>query len=306
MATYPIKILKDESNEPFVPLTSMDCIKDTDGKTLEQRLAEKLGPANLLGGNNITIRTEGYDCYIDVDLPAQINVINNLTANQAGEGVLDAYQGRVLSEKIPILVNSLDSSDATKALSANQGRVLKNIKPGLVNENGGHGEIFNTYDGEYKNIAGNYAHAHGIFTKATGDASTAEGDGCTASGYAAHACGEYSEANGRNSFAIGKNTKANGDGSMVIGTNVNTYIPNSLISGQYGELTVINNPNTYFAVCNGTNDSNFNIGLEFKGTSGNGELYVEGKKLWALEDIPGYSTTGNKTLKCINGNFEWQ
>lgn len=133
MANYPIKMLKDEENIPFVPLTSTECIKDSNNRTLEDRLQEKLGPANLHGGENISVRTENYDCYIDLDLPSNLNIINNLTTNQAGEGALDAYQGKVLKDSIPGLVNSLNSDDATKALSANQGKILNDKVNNRVN-----------------------------------------------------------------------------------------------------------------------------------------------------------------------------
>ena len=128
MANYSIKLLKDEDNIPFVPLTSTECIKDSNNRTLEERLQEKLGPANLHGGENVTVRTENYDCYIDVGLPPGQSLINNLTTNQPGEGSLDAYQGKVLKDSIPGLVNALDSTDATKALSANQGKLLNDNK----------------------------------------------------------------------------------------------------------------------------------------------------------------------------------
>lgn len=133
MATYPIKILKDENNVAFVPLTSTEGIQDPEGKTLEERLSIKLGPDNLHGGENISVRTENYDCYIDLDLPASLNVINNLTTSTAGNGALDAYQGKLLNDKIPGLLNSLTSNDATKALTASMGKQLNDTK---VNKNG--------------------------------------------------------------------------------------------------------------------------------------------------------------------------
>lgn len=36
MATYPIKMLKDENNNPFVPLVSTECVKDPGGQSLDQ------------------------------------------------------------------------------------------------------------------------------------------------------------------------------------------------------------------------------------------------------------------------------
>lgn len=124
MATYPIKMLKDEENQPFVPLVSTDCIRDENNQTLQQILDKKLSPTNLLSGEYVSITTEGNNCYINVDLPASLNVINNLTTTSAGQGALDAYQGKVLKDSIPQVVNDLSSTSTTSALSANQGYVL--------------------------------------------------------------------------------------------------------------------------------------------------------------------------------------
>ena len=124
MATYPIKMLKDEENKPFVPLVSTDCIRDENNQTLQQVLDKKLSPTNLLAGDYVSITTEGNNCYINVNLPANLNVINNLTTASAGQGALDAYQGKVLKDSIPQVVNDLSSTSTTSALSANQGYVL--------------------------------------------------------------------------------------------------------------------------------------------------------------------------------------
>lgn len=124
MATYPIKMLKDEENKPFVPLVSTDCIRDENNQTLQQVLDKKLSPTNLLAGDYVSITTEGNNCYINVDLPANLDIINNLTTTSAGQGALDAYQGKVLKDSIPQVVNDLSSTSTTSALSANQGYIL--------------------------------------------------------------------------------------------------------------------------------------------------------------------------------------
>ena len=126
MATYPIKMLKDEENKPFVPLVSTDCIRDENNQTLQQILDKKLSPTNLLSGEYVSITTEGNNCYVNVDLPASLNVINNLTTASAGQGALDAYQGKILKDSIPQVVNDLSSTSTISALSANQGYVLNN------------------------------------------------------------------------------------------------------------------------------------------------------------------------------------
>ena len=38
MATYPIKMLKDENGTPFVPLISLDSIQDTEGQSINEIL----------------------------------------------------------------------------------------------------------------------------------------------------------------------------------------------------------------------------------------------------------------------------
>ena len=131
MANYQIKMLKDENGTPFVPLVSTQGIQDPEGKTLDEKLSTKLGPDNLIGGENINIRTEGNNCYIDMDLPSSLNIINNLTTDSAGQGALDAYQGKVLNElisqtkeAIPAVIDDLTNTSSTSSLSANQGYVL--------------------------------------------------------------------------------------------------------------------------------------------------------------------------------------
>lgn len=126
MAKYPIKLLKDENNTPFVPLVSTDCIRDKDNQTLQEILNKKLSPANLLGGEYVNVTTEGDNCYISVDLPNSLKLINNLTTAEAGQGALDASQGKILKDSIPTIIDDLTSTDKTKVLSANQGYVLNN------------------------------------------------------------------------------------------------------------------------------------------------------------------------------------
>lgn len=135
MATYPIKMLKDEENKPFVPLVSTDCIRDENNQTLQQMLDKKMSPANLLAGDYVNITTEGNNCYINVDLPANLNIINNLTTESAGQGALDAYQGKILKDSIPQVINDLSSTSTTSALSANQGYILNNRINNLVIDN---------------------------------------------------------------------------------------------------------------------------------------------------------------------------
>ena len=127
MATYPIKMLRDENQEPFVPMVSADSIYMNDGKSFEEKLAGKIGVDNLAEGTGINIETKDDITTISVDFGASDNIIDNLDTTVAGQGPLDARQGNVLKNMIPTIVDSLDSTDATKVLSANQGHELKEM-----------------------------------------------------------------------------------------------------------------------------------------------------------------------------------
>lgn len=124
MANYPIKMLRDEHGTPFVPLVSLDSVQTIEGDKLTDLLKVKLSPEDLVAGQYIEIKTEDGQTTISVDLPASVNTINNLTTETSGQGALDAYQGKVLKDSIPALVDGLDSADANKALSARQGKIL--------------------------------------------------------------------------------------------------------------------------------------------------------------------------------------
>jgi len=70
MATYPIKMLRDEDRQPFVPFTSATAVVDSNNVTLQE------------------LMTNG-----------KYKIQNNVTTSSAGKGVLDAYQGKVLNDK---------------------------------------------------------------------------------------------------------------------------------------------------------------------------------------------------------------
>ena len=127
MARYPVKMLKDEQNQPFVPMVSAESIYTNDDKSFEEKFATKLEPTNLKGSDSITITKNGNDCTFEVDFGASDNIIDNLDTTVAGQGPLDARQGNVLKNMIPTIVDNLDSTDATKVLSANQGHELREM-----------------------------------------------------------------------------------------------------------------------------------------------------------------------------------
>lgn len=125
MAKYPIKMLKDEENNPFIPLVSTEGIQSPDGETLEQKLQKKLEKENIIAGSNITINTEGNNITINsTGGSASTNLIDNLTTEVAGQGALDARQGKILKDSMPQVINNLTTVDTNNALSAYQGYLL--------------------------------------------------------------------------------------------------------------------------------------------------------------------------------------
>lgn len=148
-----------------------------------------------------------------------------------------------------MVINSLESDEATLPLSAAQGKVLATDKQsktdnnldtidktivGAINEiypkatgvgmidpeSGGTGEIFNLYKGSYRNIASAMcSHAEGEKTTASGQMSHAEGRNTIASGYCSHAEGSGTEAMGSYSHSEGVATIANNSGEHAEGFN---------------------------------------------------------------------------------------
>lgn len=123
MTKMPVKILRDENNDAFVPFISLDAIEKTEGESVGQALDKKLETHNIKAGNQITIDVDGNDITINNDASG-MNIINNLETEEPGLGSLDAHQGKILKDSIPEIVNNLNTIDSTKALSAHQGYVL--------------------------------------------------------------------------------------------------------------------------------------------------------------------------------------
>lgn len=122
MAIYPIKMLKDEEGNAFVPLTSTEALKTPDGKTLDEKLQNKLETTNIKAGTDINITVDGNN--VTINNASKGVLIDNLTTETPGVGSLDAHQGKVLKEMIPEVVNNVTSTDSDKALSAYQGYLL--------------------------------------------------------------------------------------------------------------------------------------------------------------------------------------
>lgn len=120
----PIKVLKDENGDAFVPLITFDAIREhEDGQSLVQAVENKLEISNLIAGNQIELSVDGNNVTISNSAKGT-QLINNLTTTVAGTGALDAAQGKVLKDSIPEVINNLTTIDSKKALSAHQGYVL--------------------------------------------------------------------------------------------------------------------------------------------------------------------------------------
>lgn len=109
MANYAVKMLRDENGEEFIPYTSTEALYDPDGKTIEERLQDKLGVNSVLAGTGISVIPDitNNTVTIQSNVPGA-NLINNLTTTTANQGALDAYQGYVLNNKIPTKLNQLN------------------------------------------------------------------------------------------------------------------------------------------------------------------------------------------------------
>lgn len=79
MATYPIRMLKDETGQPFVPICGTNSIVYDDRTTLQEKLDQKIGSDNLIAGNAIKIEKEGINLVVSADLPDMTAIENNLT-----------------------------------------------------------------------------------------------------------------------------------------------------------------------------------------------------------------------------------
>lgn len=131
MATLPIKILKDEQKQPFIPFTNIDGVYIDSETTLREVLAAKLEADDIKAGDNITLVKDGNEITINASGGgSQVTLIDNLNTTTPGQGALDARQGNVLKGMIPNVVDDVTSTSTTAALSANQGYVLNN----LINE----------------------------------------------------------------------------------------------------------------------------------------------------------------------------
>ena len=131
MATLPVKILKDEQKQPFIPFTNIDGVYIDSETTLREILGTKLEAKDIKAGDNITLEKNGNEITINASGGGSgVTLIDNLNTTTPGQGALDARQGNVLKGMIPNVVDDVTSTSVTAALSANQGYILNN----LINE----------------------------------------------------------------------------------------------------------------------------------------------------------------------------
>lgn len=131
MATLPVKILKDEQKQPFIPFTNIDGVYIDSETTLREILKTKLEAKDIKAGDNIALEKNGNEITINASGGGSgVTLIDNLNTTTPGQGALDARQGNVLKGMIPNVVDDVTSTSATAALSANQGYILNN----LINE----------------------------------------------------------------------------------------------------------------------------------------------------------------------------
>lgn len=106
MATYPIKMLRDEDRQPFVPFTNAAAVVDKDNNSLQE----------LMDNGKYKIQ-------------------NNVTTSSAGKGVLDAYQGKVLNDKFNSYVPLSQKGVANGVASLDsEGKVPSGQLPSYVDD----------------------------------------------------------------------------------------------------------------------------------------------------------------------------
>lgn len=59
MAQYPVRMLKDENGQHFVPICGVNSLVYDDQTTLQEKLDAKLDEANLEAGDGITLTPNG-------------------------------------------------------------------------------------------------------------------------------------------------------------------------------------------------------------------------------------------------------
>ena len=106
MATYTIKMLRDEEGQQFLPFTSAAAVVDANDVSLQ------------------TLMDSG-----------KYKIINNVTTASAGVGILDAYQGKILNDKFNDYVPASQKGAANGvATLGNDGKVPTAQLPSYVDD----------------------------------------------------------------------------------------------------------------------------------------------------------------------------
>lgn len=108
MATYPIKMLNDENNNAFIPLTSSAAVMDENGLSIDHLMNE-----------------------------GKYKIQNNLTTEEAGIGVLDASQGKVLKDYVDNNRYTLSIASSETLGGIKVGENLEITEDGMLNAKGG-------------------------------------------------------------------------------------------------------------------------------------------------------------------------
>ena len=132
---YPIKTLKDEHNELFIPYTTSTSVVTSNGSVLQNVLDVKLDPADVKSGSDIKV-TQGTDnVTVAWVRPTNLTVKNQLDVSSAGQGVLDAAQGKVLNDKFNnyILKDTMGKANGVATLGSD-GKVPSGQLPAYVDD----------------------------------------------------------------------------------------------------------------------------------------------------------------------------
>ena len=125
MTSLPIKILKDEQKEPFIPFTNIDAVYKDSQTTLQDVLDTKLEASDIQAGTNITITTSGNEVTINATGGSQVTLIDDLNTTTANQGALDAHQGYVLKGMIPTVIDDDKTPINVPRVQNNIGNVIR-------------------------------------------------------------------------------------------------------------------------------------------------------------------------------------
>jgi len=134
--SYPIKFLVDKEGVSFIPYTnSRSVLIDGTETKLQDILDVKLDPADVKAGGDIKVTPTKDTTTIAWVRPTNLTVQDNLTTAAAGQGVLDARQGKLLLDNINtrILASEKGKANGVATLDGN-GKVPSGQLPAYVDD----------------------------------------------------------------------------------------------------------------------------------------------------------------------------